>query len=281
MKRAALYMRVSTVDQHPETQLHDLHQMAAQRGYEIVAEFTDRISGVKARRPGPDQLMREARRGRFDVVLVWASDRIARSVKRFLETIDELNRLNIEFVSFREQIDTGGPLGRAIVVIIGAIAELERNLIIERVRAGMRRARLEGRPIGRKPLELDHIAILRDRQRGQSLGQLAKNYRLPHHHPPRAPRARHHYPGEICVTENTASILVWMLIVFSLGFMIGWAGGELRSRSRCAEEKVEDLRDQLEEAATLDSQLREMRSVLNDAHKRILAVSKGLEKPAP
>ena len=178
MKRAALYMRVSTVDQHPETQLHDLHQMAAQRGYEIVAEFSDRISGVKARRPGLDAMMRDARRGRFDVVLVWASDRIARSVKHFLEILDELNRLNIEFVSFREQIDTGGPLGRAIVVIIGAIAELERNLIIERVRAGMRRARLEGRPIGRRPLELDHIAILRDRQRGHSLGQLAKSYRV-------------------------------------------------------------------------------------------------------
>ncbi len=83
------------------------------------------------------------------------------------------------------------------------------------------------------------------------------------------------------MTENTASILVWMLIVFSLGFIIGWTGGELRSRSRCAEEKVEDLRDQLEEAATLDSQLREMRSVLNDTHRRILTVSKGLEKPAP
>jgi len=108
----------------------------------------------------------------------WASDRIARSVKHFLEILDELNRLGIEFVSFREQIDTGGPLGRAIVVIIGAIAELERNLIIERVRAGMRRAFLEGRPIGRKPLDLDHIAILRDHQRGQSLGQLAKSYRV-------------------------------------------------------------------------------------------------------
>ena len=81
---------------------------------------------------------------------------------------------NVEFVSFREQIDTGGPLGRAIVVIIGAIAELERNLIVERVRAGMRRARLEGRQIGRKPLELDREAILLDRQRGQSLGQIAK-----------------------------------------------------------------------------------------------------------
>jgi DNA invertase Pin-like site-specific DNA recombinase len=174
MKRAALYLRVSTVDQHPETQLLDLRQMAAQRGFEIVHEYTDRISGTKATRPGLDDLMRDARRGRFDVVLVWASDRIARSVKHFLEVLDELNRLNIEFVSFREQIDTGGPLGRAIVVIIGAIAELERNLIIERVRAGMRRARLEGRHIGRRPLDLDREAILRDRQRGHSLGQIAK-----------------------------------------------------------------------------------------------------------
>jgi DNA invertase Pin-like site-specific DNA recombinase len=176
MKRAALYMRVSTLDQHPETQLHDLRQMAQQRGYEIVREYTDRISGVKARRPGLDEMMRDARRGQFDVVLVWASDRIARSVKHFLEVLDELNRLNIEFVSFRESIDTGGPLGRAVVVIIGAIAELERNLIIERVRAGMRRARLEGRHIGRKPLELDRTAILRDRRRGHSLGQLAKSH---------------------------------------------------------------------------------------------------------
>ena len=176
MKRAALYMRVSTLDQHPETQLYDLKQMAQQRGYEIVREYTDRISGAKARRPGLDEMMRDARRGHFDVVLVWASDRIARSVRHFLEVLDELNRLNVEFVSFRESIDTGGPLGRAVVVIIGAIAELERNLIVERVRAGMRRARFEGRHIGRKPLELDRPAILRDRERGQSLGQLAKSH---------------------------------------------------------------------------------------------------------
>ncbi|QNI31166.1 recombinase family protein [Alloacidobacterium dinghuense] len=134
MKRAALYMRVSTLDQHPETQLYELRQMAQQRGFHIVEEYTDRISGAKARRPGLDALMRDARRGRFDVILVWASDRIARSVKHLLDLLDEFNRLNIEFVSFREQIDTGGPLGRAIVVIIGAIAELERNLILERVR---------------------------------------------------------------------------------------------------------------------------------------------------
>jgi len=174
VKRAVLYMRVSSLDQHPETQLFDLRQMAAQRGYEVTREYTDRISGAKARRPGLDELMHDARRGRFDVVLVWASDRIARSVKHFLDVLDELNRLNIEFVSFREQIDTGGPLGRAVVVIIGAIAELERNLIIERVRAGMRRAKMEGRHIGRRPLDLDREAILLDHRRGQSLGQIAK-----------------------------------------------------------------------------------------------------------
>jgi len=171
-------MRVSSLDQRPETQLHDLRQMAVQRGYEIVQEYTDRISGVKTRRPGLDQMMADARRGRFDIVLVWASDRIARSVKHFLEVLDELNRLNIEFVSFREQIDTGGPLGRAIVVIIGAIAELERNLIVERVRAGMRRAKLEGRSIGRPALVLDREAILRDRQSGHSLGQIARAHRI-------------------------------------------------------------------------------------------------------
>ena len=174
MKRAAIYMRVSTVDQHPETQLLDLRQMAAQRGYEIVHEYTDRISGTKAKRPGLDQMMRDARRGQFDVVLVWACDRIARSTRHFLDVLDDLNRLNVEFISFREQIDTGGPLGRAIVVIIGAIAELERSLIVERVRAGMRRAKLEGRSIGRRPLELDRQRICRDRKQGQSLRKIAK-----------------------------------------------------------------------------------------------------------
>ena len=178
MKRAALYMRVSTLDQHHETQLYDLRQMAEQRGYQIVESYTDTISGAKARRPGLDAMMRDARRNHFDVGLVWASDRIARSVKHFLEVLDELNRLNIEFISFQEQIDTGGPLGRAVVVIIGAIAELERSLIVERVRAGMRRAKLEGRHIGRTALVLDRPAILRDRQRGDSLGQLAKSYRV-------------------------------------------------------------------------------------------------------
>jgi DNA invertase Pin-like site-specific DNA recombinase len=169
-------MRVSTLDQHPESQLHNLRQMAGQRGYEIVHEYTDRISGAKATRPRLDQMMADARRGRFYIVLVWASDRIARSVKHFLDVLDELNLLGIEYVSFRENIDTAGPLGRAIVVIIGAIAELERSLIVERVRAGMRRARLEGQHIGRNPLVLDHAGIQQDRSRGQSLRQIARGH---------------------------------------------------------------------------------------------------------
>jgi DNA invertase Pin-like site-specific DNA recombinase len=178
MKRAILYLRVSTVDQHPESQLHDLRELARQRGYEIVHEYTDRISGTKAKRPGLDELMRDARRGRFEVVLVWASDRLARSVRHFLEVLDEFNHLNIEFVSYRENLDTSGPLGRAIVVIIGAIAELERNLIVERVRAGMRRAKLEGRHIGRRPLDIDRAAVLRHRAQGQSLGQVAMTFTI-------------------------------------------------------------------------------------------------------
>jgi DNA invertase Pin-like site-specific DNA recombinase len=122
--------------------------------------------------------MADARRGRFQVVVVWAFDRLARSVRHFLEVLDELNHINVEFVSFRENIDTGGPLGRAMVVIISAIAELDRNLIIERVRAGLRRAKLEGIRLGREPLNVDRGAIIRDRARGMSLTQLARTYAI-------------------------------------------------------------------------------------------------------
>jgi DNA invertase Pin-like site-specific DNA recombinase len=178
MKRAGLYSRVSTYDQNPQTQILDLRLMAAQRGYQIVHEYTDKISGTKAKRPGLDAMMADARHGQLDVVLVWASDRIARSVKHFLDVLDELSRLQIEYISFRENIDTGGPLGRAIIIIVGAVAELERNLIVERVRAGMRRARLEGQHIGRNPLMLDNAAIQQDRQHGQSIRQIAKGHRI-------------------------------------------------------------------------------------------------------
>ena len=177
--RAAIYCRVSTLDQHPETQLLDLKQLASQRGFAVVKVYTDRgISGARARRPGLDEMLADARRARFEVLLVWSCDRIARSTRHLLEVLDELSRLQIQFVSFREALDTSGALGRAVTVIIGAIAELERSLIVERVRAGMRRARLEGRHIGRKPLTLDEPAIISDRARGLSLRQIAKAHRI-------------------------------------------------------------------------------------------------------
>ena len=178
MKKAALYCRVSTGDQHLETQLLDLRQLAKQRGLEIVREYSDVISGAKSRRPGLDQLMSDARRHRFDVLLVSAFDRIARNVRHFLEVLDELNHLNVQFISLRENIDTGGPLGRAMLTIIGAIAELERSLIVERVKAGMRRAKLEGRRIGRAPLNINREEVVQDRRSGMSLTQVSKKHRI-------------------------------------------------------------------------------------------------------
>jgi len=178
MKRVVLYSRVSSIEQHPETQLCDLRPLAAARGYEIVGQYSDTISGSKAKRPGLDQLMSDARRGRFDVMLVWSFDRVARSVKHFLEVLDELNHLNIALVSFRENIDTGGPLGRAMIVIVGAIAELERSLIVERVKSGMRRAKLLGVRIGRARLDVDREQVVTDRRAGMSLTLVARKHSI-------------------------------------------------------------------------------------------------------
>jgi len=177
MKRAALYARISTPDQHLETQLYDLRKLAAQRGFEVVREFCDRgISGSKAKRPGLDAMLADARRGEFSVVLVAAFDRIARSTKNFLEIVDELNELEIEFISAREAIDTSGPMGRMFITMVGSIAELERSLIVERIKAGMRRARMEGQRLGRAPLTVNHDALVRDRLAGMSLTSVAKKY---------------------------------------------------------------------------------------------------------
>jgi DNA invertase Pin-like site-specific DNA recombinase len=151
-----------------------LKALAESRGFQVVQAYEDRSSGARASRPCLDRLMSDARQGKFQVLVIWACDRLARSVTHFLQVLDEMNHLGIEFVSFREQLDTGGPLGRAMVVIISAIAELERNLIVERVKAGLRRARLEGRRIGRPSLGVDREALGRDRERGLSLTELAE-----------------------------------------------------------------------------------------------------------
>jgi DNA invertase Pin-like site-specific DNA recombinase len=179
MKRAALYLRVSTVDQNPETQALDLRKFATQRGLQIVETYLDHgISGTKARRPALDRMLEDARRRKFDVLVVWSCDRLARSTKHLLQVLDELNGYGVQFLSQREAIDTEGPLGRAIIIIVAAIGELEKSLIVERVRAGMRRAKLEGRQIGRARLDIDREQVVIDRREGMSLTAVARRHNI-------------------------------------------------------------------------------------------------------
>jgi len=179
MKKAAIYVRVSSPDQHVESQLYDLRELAAQRGYEIVHEYEDRgVSGTKARRPGLDALMADAHRKKFSVVLVAAFDRIARSTRNFLQIIDELDSWGIEFISRREGVATGDAMGRLFMTIISAIAELERSLVVEHVKSGMRRAKLEGRQIGRARLDINREQVVCDRRAGMSLTQVAKRHSI-------------------------------------------------------------------------------------------------------
>jgi DNA invertase Pin-like site-specific DNA recombinase len=175
--RAAIYVRVSSADQHVESQLYDLRELAAKRGYEVVQEYQDcGVSGKRARRPGLDALIADARRKQFSTILVAAFDRVARSVKHFLQLIDEFDSLGIVFVSRRENVDTSGAMGRLFVTLIGSIAELESDLIRDRVRAGLRRAALDGVRIGRAPMNVDRAAIVRDRIGGMSLTAVAKKW---------------------------------------------------------------------------------------------------------
>jgi DNA invertase Pin-like site-specific DNA recombinase len=179
MKKAAIYVRVSTSDQHVESQLYDLRELATQQHLEVVHEYQDcGISGTKARRPGLDALMADARRKKFSVVLVAAFDRVARSTKHFLQVMDELDSLGVEFMSRRENISTSGPMGRLFVTLISSIAELESDLIRERVRAGMRRAKLEGRQIGRARLDVDRAQVVQDRRSGMSLSGVARKHSI-------------------------------------------------------------------------------------------------------
>ena len=177
MKKCAIYARVSTTDQRVDNQLYDLRLFAEQRGFEVACEYTDvGYSGSKARRPGFDAMLRDARKRRFAVVIVAAFDRVARSTRHFLSVVDELDSLGIDFVSRRENIATDGPVGRLFLTVISSIAELESDLIKERIRAGMRRRKLDGLPCGRQPLDVDHDVVVADRLSGLSLTETAKRH---------------------------------------------------------------------------------------------------------
>jgi DNA invertase Pin-like site-specific DNA recombinase len=178
MKTAAIYVRVSTPLQNVQSQLYDLRAFASQRSLEVVKIYQDCVSGRKARRPGLDALMADARQHKFSVVLVAAFDRVARSTRHFLQLVEELDSLNIALISRREGINTDdhNPMGRLFLTIIGSIAELEADLIRERVLAGMRRAKLDGVRIGRAPMNLDRAAIVRDRIGGMTLTAVSKKW---------------------------------------------------------------------------------------------------------
>ena len=142
--KAALYGRVSTngKGQDVDLQLRDLRSYAQARGWKIFREYIDNgMSGRKEKRPALDQLMNDARKKRFDAVLVWRFDRFARSTKHLVTSLDEFNHLGIDFISFMENIDTSSPMGKAMFTITSAIAELEADLIRERVRAGLANAK--------------------------------------------------------------------------------------------------------------------------------------------
>lgn len=162
LPRVALYARVSTTDQTPDNQLRDLREYARARGWTTVTEYVDHgVSGTKERRPALDDLMAAVRARKLDVVVVAAFDRFGRSTRHLVEALELFRHLGVEFVSLREQIDTGSPLGQAVFTIIAAISQLERSLIVERVKSGLRRARAQGKRIGRPRVVVDEAKLRR------------------------------------------------------------------------------------------------------------------------
>ena len=188
MKRAAIYVRVSTAakarngaenayEQNPDVQELPLKELAKQRGWAVSRVYSDRMSGGKADRPGLNSLMKDARRGAFEVVLVWRFDRFARSVEQLVSALAEFRSLKIDFVSQQEALDTSTPIGKAMFTIIAAMAELERNVIRERVRAGLEYARQHGtksgRAIGRPKKVFNRDKVLDLRTAGLSIEKIA------------------------------------------------------------------------------------------------------------
>ena len=174
--KIALYTRVSTHDQSVEMQLSDLRRYCEERKFKVSKEYNDEgISGVKDKRPALDDLMADARKRKFDTVLCWRFDRFARSTKHLITALEEFKHLGIEFISYQENIDTSSPLGKAIFTIVSAIAELERNIIVERVKAGIRRAKENGKKLGRpKRLNLNVEDLQKMRDQGLSFKKIGE-----------------------------------------------------------------------------------------------------------
>ncbi len=184
-QRVAIYARVSTLGggQDPKLQTRELREYCKRRGWTIAGEYVDEgISGAKDSRPALDALMRDAQRRKIDIVAVWKFDRFARSVSHLLRALETFRALGVEFVSLSEQIATDTPTGKMVFTVLGAVAELERSLIAERVRAGIRNARAKGKRIGRPALrtfsksEVLEIHKARRKERA-SIRQLSRRFR--------------------------------------------------------------------------------------------------------
>jgi len=154
MKRVALYARVSTTTkgQDPEVQLRELREYAVRGELTVTAEYVDYMSGAKDSRPELNRLMADAHSRRFDAVVVWKIDRWGRSLKHLVTSLGDLESLGIAFISLRDNLDLSTPTGRLMFQIIGAMAEFERSLTQERVRAGLRNAQAKGKQLGRPRL---------------------------------------------------------------------------------------------------------------------------------
>ena len=179
--RAALYARVSTSNngQDPSMQTRELREYCERRGWRITTEYVDiGISGSKETRPELDRLMTDAHRRRFDAVVVWRFDRFARSVSHLLRALDNFRALGIEFVSLSEQVDTSTPTGKMVFTVLGAVAELERSLIAERVKAGLRNARAKGKRLGRPRVIVDATRIATLRAHGRSWREITAELRI-------------------------------------------------------------------------------------------------------
>ena len=179
--RVALYARVSTLNGHqdPEMQLSELREYATRRGLSIHEEYVYQgVSGSKESRPALNRLMSEAQRCRFDAVLVWKIDRFGRSLKHLVNSLADLSAYGISFISLRDNLDLSTPSGRLMFQIIGAMAEFERALIQERVRAGLRNAKAKGKKIGRPRQEVDSSKILKLRADGLSWRAISERLKL-------------------------------------------------------------------------------------------------------
>jgi DNA invertase Pin-like site-specific DNA recombinase len=179
--KAAIYARVSTANngQDPTMQTRELREYCDRRGWTVAGEYVDiGISGTKERRPELDRLLGEAHRRRFDAVVVWRFDRFARSVSHLLRALETFKSLGIEFVSLSEQVDTSTPTGKMVFTVLGAVAELERSLIVERVRAGLRNAKAKGKSLGRPRVAVDAARIAALRSQGMSWARIGEELGL-------------------------------------------------------------------------------------------------------